>query len=245
MANQGMTKTKKKQLSSKRSSLSKKTDQLKVPKYILGLGKHLVRELGLEDGNDTLGRWMAHHVAELIVTAENDSSVAVRAKARKDATDVILKLWERRVNLPGNAYPLAPYKHVLQVLDRLRPEENPFAYFDRHESKGDQLCAELFDNHARLIMSLLLMKVVPTVRPTKVDMAAIEALDETELQVWKTIASWVELLQTEEKSAKPKRARKTEKSVSNQVNYKEIAVSLIEGLSTTLAELQSELKKKN
>lgn len=219
-------------------------EQLKAPKDILGLGKHLVRELNIEDGNDTLGRWMAHHLAELIVTAENGSSVAVRSKARKEAAETIIKIWERRANLPSNAYPLAPYKHVLQVLDRLRPAENPFSYFNRYESKQDQLCAELFDSLTRLIISLLLMKAVPTARPAKVNVAAIEALDETELQVWKAIARWVELLQIEDKSAKPKRTKKIEKSGTDQVNYEEMAISLIESISTTLAELQSELKKK-
>lgn len=218
---------------------------MKVPKDILELGKYLVHELGLEDGNDTLGRWMAHYLAELIVTAENDSSVAVRAKARKEATEIILKLWERRANLPGNAYPLAPYKHVVKVLDRLRPGENPFSFFSRYESKQDQLSAELFDNFARLIISLLLMKVVPKAKSVKVDIAALEALDETELQVWKAINQWVELLQIEKKKARPKRTKKMQKSTTDQVNYEEITLSLIESISTTLAELQSELKKKN
>jgi hypothetical protein len=35
-----------------------------------------VRELGFEDGVDTLGRWMAHHLAELIDKAENGATVA-------------------------------------------------------------------------------------------------------------------------------------------------------------------------
>ncbi|WKZ40508.1 MAG: hypothetical protein QY328_00465 [Anaerolineales bacterium] len=215
-----------------------------MPKDILGLGKHLVHELGLEDGNDTLGRWMAFHLAELINTAENDSSVATRSKARKEATEIIIKLWERRANLPGNAYPLAPYKHVLQVLDRLRPSENPFAYFNRYESKQDQLSVELFDNLTRLVISLLLMKVVPATRPAKANVAAIETLDEAELQVWKSITQWVELLEIEDKSSQAKRTKKADKSHAVQINYEEIAMSLIRSISTTLTELEGELKKK-
>jgi len=189
---------------------------------------------------------MAHYLSELIVTAESASSTAERLHARKEAAETIIKIWDHRIALPGKAYPLAPYKHVLQVLDRLRPAENPFLHFSRYDqSKEDRLGAELFDRLTRLIISLLLMKVNPTGQHTKVDVAAIEALDETELQVWKAIAPWVELFQTEAKSAKPKRRRNVEKSVSNQVNYEEIAMSLIESLSTTLAELKSELKKKN
>jgi hypothetical protein len=218
-------------------------EQLKAPKDILGLGKHLVHELGLEDGNDTLGRWMAHHLAELINTAENGSSDAVRSKARKEAAETIIKLWDHRAALPGRAYPLAPYKHVLQVLDRLRPAENPFSYFNRHnQSKQDQLCADLFDSLTRLIISLLFMKVTPTDLSAEADVAAIEALDEAELRVWTAIAQWGELLEIEDRSAKRNRTKKTG---ANQVNFEEIAIRLIDQISTTLGELQSELKKKN
>jgi hypothetical protein len=84
----------------------------KVPKDVLGLGRHLVRELGLEDGVDTLGRWMAHHLAELIDKTENAATAKDRQKASKAATETILKIWERRALLPETAYPLAPYTSV-------------------------------------------------------------------------------------------------------------------------------------
>ena len=64
----------------------------KPPKDVLELGRHLVRELGFEDGVDTLGRWMSHHVAELIDKAENGVTAAERVRARKLATETILKL---------------------------------------------------------------------------------------------------------------------------------------------------------
>jgi hypothetical protein len=68
----------------------------KPPKDVLGLGRHLVRELGFEDGVDTLGRWMAHHLAELIDKAENGVCATERVEARKSATETILKVWEHR-----------------------------------------------------------------------------------------------------------------------------------------------------
>lgn len=88
----------------------------KPPKDVLGLGRHLVRELGFEDGVDTLGRWMAYHLAELIDQAENGVTAAERSRARENATEVIVKLWEHRASLPGKAYPLAPFKEVLRIL---------------------------------------------------------------------------------------------------------------------------------
>ena len=45
---------------------------------IVQLGKKLVEELALNNSVDTLGRWMAHHIAELIYDAENTTDDTVR-----------------------------------------------------------------------------------------------------------------------------------------------------------------------
>ena len=50
----------------------------KPPKDVSELGQHLVRELGFEDRGETLGRWMAHHLAELLDQAENAKTAAER-----------------------------------------------------------------------------------------------------------------------------------------------------------------------
>ena len=38
--------------------------------YVEALGRRIVDELGLEKGVDTLARWMAHYIAELIEKVE-------------------------------------------------------------------------------------------------------------------------------------------------------------------------------
>lgn len=221
-------------------------ERLKAPKDVLGLGKHLVRELDFDDGDDTLGRWMAHHAAELIDVAENGSSVASRSKARKEATEIIIKLWEHRASLPGKAYPLAPYKDILKVLDLLQPTKNPFPFFNRYgASKKDELAANLFDSLARLIMTLLFMKVRPNEIYFEVNEAAIEALDDAELQIWTAIVQWGELFQLTGDTSVRRKFKKKEKLDPPQVNLDEAAIRLIESISTTLAELRSELKAKN
>jgi hypothetical protein len=87
----------------------------------LELGKHLVSELKLEESRDTLAKWLAHHVAELIVTAEQEPNPAKRRKAAEYAVDTILRIWSQRDHLPGNANPFAPYRSILQVLSALSP----------------------------------------------------------------------------------------------------------------------------
>src|ERR1700687_4477359 len=104
-------------LDSTESSSSEETAPSKAPKDLLELGAHLVRELGLRDSTDTMGRWLAHHLAELMKeTKKKKKSATQRAKAREQAAKLILKIWDRRTSLPGNAYPLARYKDILRVL---------------------------------------------------------------------------------------------------------------------------------
>lgn len=103
MNTRDMTKKRQRKLGSTESSSSGEMVISKPSKDVLGLGRHLVRELRFEDGVDTLGRWMAHHLAELIDEAESGSTPAERLRARKSATETILKIWEHRASLPGRS----------------------------------------------------------------------------------------------------------------------------------------------
>lgn len=214
----------------------------KPPKDVLELGRHLVRELGLGDSVDTLGRWMAHHLAELINTAENGTTSEERIQAQARATETILKIWEHRASLPGRAYPLAPYKDILQVLNRLRPDDNPFKYF-RHDpqARREQLAGELFDNLTRLVIALLLIRMPSDVVGEETGAAAVDALNETEQQVFRSLQQWSEFFLSKNKTAG--RTRKSKKrSESPQVVLSEVALQLIDGIDTMLAELRSELQ---
>jgi hypothetical protein len=214
----------------------------KPPKDVLGLGQHLVRELDFEDGVDTLGRWMAHYLAELIDKAENGGTAAKRLRAHKSATETILKIWEHRTSLPGKAYPLAPYKDVLKVLDLLRPDDNPFRYFGHPaETKRAQLAADLFDGLSRLIIVLLWMKVPLGEESAEVHTTASDALSEAEQHVLTALQQWGELFVSTSKSSG--RTRKGKKGAAAKVNLDDAAISLIDSITTTLVELRSELQK--
>jgi len=47
------------------------------------LGKRIVKELDLEDSVDTLGRWMAHRIVELMERAEQAETEAEREAAKE------------------------------------------------------------------------------------------------------------------------------------------------------------------
>jgi hypothetical protein len=186
---------------------------------------------------------MAHHLAELIDQAENGVTPAERSKARKSATETILKVWEYRASLPRKAYPLAPYEELLKLLDRLRPGDNPFRYFGPPaETKREQLAVDLFDGLARLIIALLLMKLPAGQDSTTVAAAAIEALSETEQQVLRALQQWAELFTSTDKSTRQTRKSKKGGSAA-KVKLNEVAVSLLDSITTTLVELRSELQE--
>ena len=86
------------------------------------------------------------------------------------------------------------------------------------------------------------MKVTPSEEPTRADDAAIEALSETEQQVWTALQQWSELFAlTSERSGRTRKGKRG--SGGATVNLNEAAVSLIDSIMPTLVELRSELQK--
>ena len=186
---------------------------------------------------------MAHHLGELIDAAENGATAAKRSRARKNATETILKIWEHRASLPGNAYPLAPYNELLKVIDRLRPTDNPFRHFGPPaETKRDQHAADLFDGLSRLIIALLLMKLPPGEEFSEVATVAIEALSEVEQHVLTALQQWGELFTSTPKSSEPTRKGK-KRGGGATVDLNDAAIRLIDSMTATLTELRSELQE--
>lgn len=94
------------------------------------LGQRLVKELGLEDGVDTLGRWMAHRVAELMQQAEQAETLAEHESAKQECSELILRIWKRRASLPYGR-PLA------EVAEFLRKFSSP-PRFDRQITEPEE-----------------------------------------------------------------------------------------------------------
>jgi hypothetical protein len=73
----------------------------------------LVAHLG---SHDTTGHWVAHHLAELVAAAEDESTTTV--EQRLQIVQTVMKLWARRRDIPGRS-PLHEFSGVLAGLDRL------------------------------------------------------------------------------------------------------------------------------
>lgn len=92
---------------------------------MLELGKLLAAEL---EQTDTLGRWIAHYLAERMTSLEQNTG-SERGIAEAKVADLILRLWSLRRQLPGGRLPLAEVDEVEAAIERLTPGRRPWAYF--------------------------------------------------------------------------------------------------------------------
>ena len=160
---------------------------MKSPKDVLALGQVIVRQLDLEDRGTVLERWLAHHLAEVI--AEVDQAVGpAKAASEAQAVDLVLKLWAHRRALPEPADPLGGYRQAVEVLGRLVPEANPWAYLRRPETH-DGLLREMFALLSRIVQAGLLLTQISRVRPVTAEES--KGLEEEEIHLQSVFEQWM------------------------------------------------------
>lgn len=98
-----------------------------------------MKELELESNADTLGSWMAHHLAELLKRAENASGKEKEALQRECA-DLIIKLWMCRSSLPTTHHPLQSFESIMKTIECLRGDTP--TYFRDFRDKQDKRVSE-------------------------------------------------------------------------------------------------------
>ena len=105
---------------------------------ILKLGKKkLVKELQLDTSVNTLGKWMAHYIAELIDKVENTSLNKEKELIKRECFEVILKLWNNKEHLPSTAKPFKNLKPLLEVLDVLKIDNYASPFWNRYKDIPD------------------------------------------------------------------------------------------------------------
>ncbi len=92
---------------------------------VIALGKRLVVCLKAED--DLLGRWMAHHLAVLIIAAET-ASPETRAAANAACAAAVLEIWRHRNTLPPHLRPLGDLEPILATLAALSVDPGSSRY---------------------------------------------------------------------------------------------------------------------
>lgn len=144
-----------------------------MPKGVLELGLALVKEMGLDPGDDTLlSSWMAHYIAELIEGVETASAEDRPEKMAKCA-DAILVLWEHRHQLPTDNRPFEDFAPVLRALKSLDPTDKTPRYFrslrkaiDKNDESSETRkwleLADGLDYSAKLLIGHCLMQASQT-----------------------------------------------------------------------------------
>jgi hypothetical protein len=103
---------------------------------VLELGKQLVAELDPDDSRDTLGQWMAHALAEKLVTAKS-APPKRRSVLEAEVAELILRLWAHRADLPSGKRPFEDLEELTRTLRRLNPEDGAFRYFNPAPFRGE------------------------------------------------------------------------------------------------------------
>jgi hypothetical protein len=98
---------------------------------VLVLGHRLTAELGFADSCDTLGKWMAHHVAELIENAETSTDIVLKQEYIDKAVKTILKLWQHRHTLPDGCRPFENFEPIFRAIKNLDPENSHSSYLPK------------------------------------------------------------------------------------------------------------------
>jgi hypothetical protein len=104
---------------------------------VLKLGEKIVAELGSEDRADTLSRWMAHYIAELIQKSKV-AQIEGRDEALARCAAAILNLWEYRRKFPQGKRPLEDLEPIIRVMELLDPDRPIFRYFDSVILEGSE-----------------------------------------------------------------------------------------------------------
>lgn len=136
----------------------------------LQLGKELVE--GLPE-HDALGRWMSHHIADLIVRAEAATGEQAQ-DIRRETAATILELWDHRAHYPDADHPLEAFDPVFDALARLSTATEPWSFYGMFEDSVEPGPADI-SNNALLRHALTLEDVVRDVVRQIVAAAAREA----------------------------------------------------------------------
>ena len=120
---------------------------------IIKLGEKIVEELLLNDGVDTLSKWMAHYVAELIEKAKHAEGEE-KEKYEKECFETILKLWGEVYKVPNIVPPLSRFEEIHELCEEMMSKDK-YRYFpEKHEDSRNEflVLAKVVDSLSKKIV---------------------------------------------------------------------------------------------
>ena len=234
-----MTKMPKRKRGSRKSSSSDKMEVLNQPINILALGSHLTDELGFSETRDTLGRWMAHYVAELIATAANAPDGPTKENAQAIAAKEILAIWSHRYSLPGNAYPLARFKGIIESLGLLAPGGSPW----EHPAEGSRAAqaGEVYEQLRQLSLACLYADFLGG--HSKLNTLVKAQLDPEESKLFSVLNEWAQSVYEKRNSVvAPTAASGENGQPSEMIDSNKLLISMIECSIANLQNLKNQIR---
>ena len=197
------------------------------------LGHHLATELGFSDSCDTLGKWMSHHLAEVMDRTENEENPEKKEEYQQQAVELILNIWGHRSSLKGDAYPLGRFKGIIDALSILSPEAN--AWERNRLGRYESLASDSFSMIVDLYRTLHFIEFV-SLESVKSKQVPPSVFSAEEQKIYDFLTSWAE----EELGF-----RSSEGSSSDKTEVENAADSVcdfIDGLCEKLIDLKNEIK---
>ena len=154
----------------------------------MALGRVIVRQLELQDSGTVLDRWIAHHLAEVIARGRTSLSGRQKVESEARAVDLVLKLWAHRRALPEPVDPLGGYRKAVEVLGRMAPDANPWAYY-RQSGTYNDLLREMFELLSTIMVAGVLLTQVSRERPITEEES--KALEEEERYLHSMLEQWM------------------------------------------------------
>ncbi|HTF95301.1 MAG TPA: AVAST type 3 anti-phage protein Avs3b [Cellvibrio sp.] len=213
----------------------------------LELGKELVRELGLGQSVDTLGRWMAHHIAELMQDAEN-SDTDDRSSKMHVCSEAIYALWSHQHELPNGKKPFESLEPIKRALESLDPEDQTPRYFraarsayDERQNKNSEATtwlkmADGFDYSAKLLIRYCLAEAAKTAieKSEKWVVLADKAGAEENIEITIVRTLYDEHMRLEESSPGEENSKKIQERIQRLDAFIEMANAMSLQLKDTL-----------
>jgi hypothetical protein len=169
-----------------------------------------VEELGPDQEVDTLARWMAHYIAELIQAADAATGEA-RAAKMTECAGAILDLWKHRSHLPHGNRPFRDLEPILTALESLSLVSERHRYYyqplreaneseERPEVRRWLQIVDQLDDSAKILIRYCLARASESARDkSKSWVALAEAAgleDGPELPVIRFVKSEADLLES-------------------------------------------------
>jgi len=215
----------------------------------LALGERIVRELKIDPRGDTLNRWLAHHLAELML-AEKAASDAERPTVQAQVVDVILRVWGHRHNLPGDVHPLKKLDGILRVMRLL--DTGAWPYY-RQNSEFDLALAQVFNGLKSIVIHGAVLSLSGTTDRVNAE-GAYKHLDEQEREILELANNWlgdvdnrvstpVIILHTEEEAEAYEAEKAEEERIAALSLVERSKARLRQNIETTIGSLESLLEQ--